>query len=80
MNKFKLQNTPSLVFAFNAGPTGIIIFNSGKSPSLNAAFLERESNTTKQIWKIVVNTTPLYTSQSVHNADDADRISSTTVR
>ncbi len=67
----KLFEQPSLVYAFDAGPARIIILNSGKSPSSNAAFLERELNATRQLWKIVVTTTPLYTSPSVHDADDA---------
>jgi hypothetical protein len=67
----KLFEQPSLVYAFDAGPARIIILNSGKSPFSNAAYLERELNATKQLWKIVVTTTPLYTSPSVHDADDA---------
>jgi hypothetical protein len=67
----KLFEQPSMEYAFDAGPARIIIINSGKSPSSNAAYLEKELNATKQAWKIVVTTTPLYTSPSVHDADDA---------
>lgn len=67
----KMFGQPSMAFAFDAGPARIILLNPGKSPSSNAAYLEKELNATKQPWKIVVTTTPLYTSPSVHDADDA---------
>jgi hypothetical protein len=67
----KLFEQPSMVYAFDAGPARIIMLDSYKSPSSNAAYLEKELNATKQHWKIVLTTTPLYTSPSVHDADDA---------
>jgi hypothetical protein len=65
-----LFGQPSMVYAFDAGSARIILIDSYKSPSSNAAFLEKELIATKQQWKIVVTTTPLYTSPSVHDADD----------
>jgi F5/8 type C domain/Calcineurin-like phosphoesterase len=62
---------PSMVFAFDAGPARIIMLDTYKSPSSNVAFLEKELEATKQPWKIVVTSTPLYTSPSVHEADEA---------
>ncbi len=69
----KMFEQPSMVFAFDAGPARIILVNPGKSPSSNAEYLERELNATKQPWKIVVTTTPLYTSPSDHDADKDQR-------
>ena len=66
-----LFRQPSMVYAFDAGPARIILIDSYKTPSFNAAFLEKELMATKQPWKIVVTTTPLYTSPSTHAADDA---------
>jgi hypothetical protein len=60
---------PSMVFAFDAGPTRIILLDTANSPSSNAAFLEKELKETKQPWKIVVTPTPLYTSPSKHGED-----------
>jgi hypothetical protein len=60
---------PSMVFAFDAGPTRIILLDTANSPSSNAAFLEKELKETKQLWKIVVTPTPLYTSPSKHGED-----------
>ena len=65
----KLFEQPSMIYAFDAGPARIILLNVEQSPSSNAAFLETELNSTEQPWKIVVTTTPLYTSPSVHGAD-----------
>jgi F5/8 type C domain/Calcineurin-like phosphoesterase len=67
----ELFGQPSMVFAFDAGPARIIMLDSYKSPSSNVAFLEKELEATKQPWKIVVTSTPLYTSSSVHEADEA---------
>jgi acid phosphatase type 7 len=67
----KMFGQPSMAFAFDEGPARIILVNPGKSPSSNAAYLEKELNTTKQHWKIVVTTIPLYTSPSVHDEDGA---------
>jgi F5/8 type C domain/Calcineurin-like phosphoesterase len=69
----KMFGQPSMAFAFDAGPARIILVNPGKLPSLNAEYLERELNATRQPWKIVVTTTPLYTSPSDHDADKAQR-------
>ena len=69
----KMFGQPSMEFAFDAGPARIILVNPGKSPSSNAEYLERELNATKQPWKIVVTTTPLYTSPSDHDADKDQR-------
>jgi hypothetical protein len=69
----KLFGQPSLAYAFDAGPARIILLDPYKSATSNAAFLERELNQTKQPWKIVVTTTPLYTSPSNHKADKDER-------
>lgn len=66
-----LFGQPSMVYAFDAGPARIILLDAYRSPSSNAAFLEKELIATKQPWKIVVTTTPLYTSPSAHGPDDA---------
>lgn len=60
---------PSMVYAFDAGPTRIILLDTANSPSSNAAFLEKELKATKQPWKIVITPTPLYTSPSTHGED-----------
>jgi hypothetical protein len=65
----ELFGQPSMVFAFDAGLARIILLDSEKSASSNAEFLEKELMVTKQPWKIVVTTTPLYTSPSDHSAD-----------
>jgi hypothetical protein len=65
----QLFGQPSMVFAFDAGLARIILLDSEKSASSNAEFLEKELKATKQPWKIVVTTTPLYTSPSDHRAD-----------
>jgi hypothetical protein len=65
----ELFGQPSMVHAFDAGLARIIILDGYKSPSSNAAFLEKELKATKQPWKIVVTTTPLYTSPSRHGED-----------
>lgn len=69
----KIFGQPSMAFGFDAGPARVILVNPGKSPSSNAEYLERELNATKQPWKIVVTTTPLYTSPSDHDADKDQR-------
>jgi hypothetical protein len=66
----ELFGQPSMVYAFNAGSARIIILDSYESPSSNAATLEKELKATSQPWKIVVVTTPLYTSPSNHDPDD----------
>jgi hypothetical protein len=65
----ELFGQPSMVFAFDAGLARIILLDSEKSVSSNAEFLEKELQATEQPWKIVVTTTPLYTSPSDHRAD-----------
>jgi hypothetical protein len=67
----ELFGQPSMVFAFDVGSARIIILDAYQSPSSNAAFLEKELKATKQAWKIVVTTTPLYTSPSAHGSDGA---------
>jgi len=62
-----------MVFAFDAGLARIILLDSEKSVSSNAEFLEKELKATKQPWKIVVTTTPLYTSPSDHRTDKDQR-------
>jgi hypothetical protein len=66
----ELFGQPSMVHAFDAGLARIIMLDAYKSPSSNAAFLEKELQTTKKPWKIVVTTTPLYTSPSNHGVDE----------
>jgi F5/8 type C domain/Calcineurin-like phosphoesterase len=65
----KLFGQPSMVYAFDAGPARIIFLDSENSPSSNAEFLEKELKATKQPWKIVIPTFPLYTSPSEHGED-----------
>jgi biopolymer transport protein ExbD len=67
----ELFGQPSMVHAFDAGLARIIMLDAYRSPSSNAAFLEKELKATTQPWKIVVTTTPLYTSPSVHEADES---------
>jgi hypothetical protein len=67
----ELFGQPSMVHAFDAGHARVILLDAYRSPSSNAAFLEQELNATTKPWKIVVTTIPLYTSPSVHDADDA---------
>lgn len=69
----KMFGQPSMRFAFDEGPARIVLLNPGKSPSSNAKYLERELNATRQPWKIVVTTSPLYTSPSDHDADKDQR-------
>ena len=69
----KMFGQPSMVFAFDEGPARIVLLDVAKSPSSNAEYLERELNATRQPWKIVVTTTPLYTSPSDHGADKDQR-------
>lgn len=66
-----LFGQPSMVHSFDAGPARIILLDAYKSASSNAAFLEKELIATKQPWKIVVTTTPLYTSPSTHDPDES---------
>ena len=67
----KLFEQTSMMLGLDAGPARIIMLDSENSPSSNAAFLETELNATRQPWKIVVTSAPLYTSPSVHDPDDA---------
>jgi hypothetical protein len=69
----KIFGQPSMEFAFDEGPARIILVDAGKSPSSNAEYLERELNATRQPWKIVATTSPLYTSPSYHDADKDQR-------
>jgi F5/8 type C domain/Calcineurin-like phosphoesterase len=66
----ELFGQPSMVYAFDAGLARIILLDSEKSASSNAEFLEKELKATKQPWRIVVTTTPLYTSPSEHGQDE----------
>ena len=66
----ELFGQPSMVYAFDAGHARIIMLDSYKSPSSNAAFLEKELKATIKPWTIVVTTTPLYTSPSNHGEDE----------
>ncbi len=66
----ELFGQPSMVHAFDAGLARIIMLDAYKSPSSNAAFLEKELQSTTKPWKIVVTTTPLYTSPSNHGTDE----------
>ena len=65
-----LFGQPSMVYAFDAGSARVIMLDAYKSPSSNAQFLEKELKATIKPWKIVVTTTPLYTSPSKHGADE----------
>ena len=62
----KLFEQPSMLFAFNAGQSRIILLNTEDSYSSNTQFLENELKNTKQPWKIVAMHNPLYTSPSNH--------------
>jgi hypothetical protein len=59
-----------MVHAFDAGHARIIILDADRSPSSNAELLEKELKATTKPWKIVVTTTPLYTSPSNHDEDE----------
>jgi hypothetical protein len=61
-----LFGQPSLLYAFDAGQTRVILLDTEDSDSSNALFLENELNTTRQPWKIVALHKPLYTSPSDH--------------
>jgi predicted phosphodiesterase len=62
----KLFEQPSMLFAFNAGQSRIILLNTEESYLSNTQFLENELKNTKQPWKIVAMHNPLYTSPSNH--------------
>jgi hypothetical protein len=66
----ELFGQPSMVYAFDAGHARIIILDADRSPSSNAELLEKELKATTKPWKIVVTTTPLYTSPSNHDEDE----------
>jgi biopolymer transport protein ExbD len=66
----ELFGQPSMVHAFDAGHARIIILDADRSPSSNAELLEKELKATTKPWKIVVTTTPLYTSPSNHDEDE----------
>lgn len=65
----QLFEQPSMLYAFDAGLSRIIILDSYISPSSNAEFLEKELKSTSLPWRIVVVTSPLYTSPSTHDPD-----------
>jgi hypothetical protein len=65
----KIFEQPSMVYAFDAGSARIILLDSYKSARSNAEFLEKELIATRAPWKIVIVTTPLYTSPSKHEPD-----------
>jgi len=67
----ELFGQSSMVHAFDAGDARIIMLDAYRSPSSNAEFLEKELKATTKPWKIVVTTTPLYTSPSVHDPDES---------
>ena len=58
-----------MVYEFDAGSARIILLDSYKSKLSNVEFLEKELKATRQPWKIIVVTTPLYTSPSKHDPD-----------
>lgn len=62
----KLFGQPSMLFAFNAGTSRIILLNTEESYLTNTQFLENELKNTRQPWKIVAMHYPLYTSPSNH--------------
>lgn len=62
----KLFEQPSMLFAFSAGQSRIILLNTEESYSSNIQFLENELKNTKQPWKIVAMHNPLYMSPSNH--------------
>jgi hypothetical protein len=62
----KLFEQPSMVYAFDAGSARIILLDPYKSAKSNTEFLEKELIGTSAPWKIVIVTTPLYTSPSKH--------------
>jgi predicted phosphodiesterase len=62
----KLFGQPSMMDAFDAGQSRIILLNTRESYSANTQFLENQLKNTKQPWKIVAMHNPLYTSPSNH--------------
>jgi predicted phosphodiesterase len=62
----KLFGQPSMMDAFDAGLSRIILLNTEESYSANTQFLENQLKNTKQPWKIVAMHNPLYTSPSNH--------------
>ena len=65
----RLFDQPSMVYAFDGGSARIILLDSYKSATSNTEFLEKELIATRAPWKIVIVTTPFYTSPSKHEPD-----------
>ena len=66
-----LFGQPSMLYAFDAGQSRIILLNTEDSDTANTQFLENELKNTKQPWKIVAMHNPLYTSPSNHPEEKA---------
>ena len=62
----RLFGQPSMIHAFDAGRSRIILLNTEESYSSNTQFLENQLKNTKQPWKIVAMHNPLYSSPSNH--------------
>jgi predicted phosphodiesterase len=62
----RLFGQPSMIHAFDAGQSRIILLNTEESYSTNTQFLENQLKNTKQPWKIVAMHNPLYSSPSNH--------------
>ena len=62
----RLFGQPSMIHAFDAGQSRIILLNTEESYSSNTQFLEDQLKNTKQPWKIVAMHNPLYSSPSNH--------------
>jgi predicted phosphodiesterase len=62
----RLFGQPSMIHAFDAGQSRIILLNTEESYSANTQFLENQLKNTKQPWKIVAMHNPLYSSPSNH--------------
>jgi predicted phosphodiesterase len=62
----RLFGQPSMIHAFDAGQSRIIMLNTEESYSANTQFLENQLKNTKQPWKIVAMHNPLYSSPSNH--------------
>ena len=62
----RLFGQPSMIHAFDAGYSRIMLLNTEESYSSNTQFLEDQLKNTKQPWKIVAMHNPLYSSPSNH--------------
>jgi len=62
----RLFGQPSMIHAFDAGQSRIILLNTEESYSANTQFLENQLKNTNQPWKIVAMHNPLYSSPSNH--------------